>query len=47
MLARLGTSDPIDPTLDADALAAAFDLPGSAARRRGSTMPSCTASMPP
>lgn len=26
MLARLGTSDPIDPALDADALAAAFDL---------------------
>ena len=26
LLARLGTSDPIDPALDADALAAAFDL---------------------
>jgi glutamyl-tRNA synthetase len=26
MLARLGTSDPIDPALDAEALAAAFDL---------------------
>ncbi len=26
MLARLGTSDPIDPALDADALAAGFDL---------------------
>ena len=26
LLARLGTSDPVDPTLDADALAASFDL---------------------
>lgn len=26
LLARLGTSDPVDPTLDADALAATFDL---------------------
>ena len=26
LLARLGTSDPVDPTLDADALAAALDL---------------------
>lgn len=26
LLARLGTSDPVDPSLDADALAAAFDL---------------------
>jgi len=26
LLARLGTSDPVDPALDADALAAAFDL---------------------
>jgi len=26
LLARLGTSDPIDPSLDADALAASFDL---------------------
>jgi glutamyl-tRNA synthetase len=26
LLARLGTADPVDPTLDADALAAAFDL---------------------
>ena len=26
MLARLGTADPVDPALDADALAAAFDL---------------------
>ena len=26
LLARLGTSDPVDPALDADTLAAAFDL---------------------
>jgi glutamyl-tRNA synthetase len=26
LLARLGTSDPVDPALDADALAASFDL---------------------
>jgi len=26
LLARLGTSDPVDPTLDAEALAASFDL---------------------
>src|SRR5690606_22930463 len=26
LLARLGTADPVDPALDADALAASFDL---------------------
>jgi len=39
LLARLGTSDPVDAALDAEALAASFDLADSGGLRRGSMMP--------
>ena len=47
LLARLGTSDPVDPALDADALAASFTLATLAARPPGLTRRSCTGSTPP
>jgi len=46
LLARLGTADPVDATLDPDQLAAAFDLSRFGRPRRGLTRRNSIASTP-